>query len=101
MTDIGKISHFGKQAGQLRMDSVSIRFILEWAILPLSLLVVWMIRKVFFLDRQLSVLEGECKTRISMEETSRSELMDAINSHNSNIMTRLTSIEEHLRNGKR
>lgn len=83
------------------MDSSTINFILEWAFLPLALVVIWMIRKVFFLDSKVEVMKAESEARTAQTQQNRIELLDAINTHHTTITARLTSIEEHLRNGRK
>jgi len=79
------------------MDSANILFILEWAILPLALIVVWVIRKLLLVENKTEVLEVVTK----QQETSRKEMIDTITTSNTQILNRLTSIEVHLRNGNR
>lgn len=84
-----------------RMDSSSIQFILEWAIAPIAVVVIWMIRKLLLIDSSVEVLKAEVATRAAHHAKEHKETLDTISAHNSNVMTRLTSIEEHLRNGKK
>ena len=83
------------------MESASIQFILEWAIMPLAIVVIWMVRKMGFIDSQVQVMSAESESRIKQGEVARIELMDAINTHHQTVTNRLISIEEHLRNGKK
>lgn len=90
------------------MESDTVEFILRWAILPLVLVMTWGILKFFRHERhcgermaeiesKAAVMAAECDAGIENRKTERRELMDAINTHNTNVMNRLTSIEEYLR----
>jgi hypothetical protein len=83
------------------MDSDIIQFILQWAILPLTLLVVWVIQQIFSLKSKTDIMQTEHNERAESRQIARKELMDAIHTHNKNVMVRLTSIEEYLRDGRR
>jgi len=93
------------------MMDESVEFILRWAIVPMVLVMSWLILKFLRSDKQCgermaeieskaAVMKAECAAGIDNRKAERRELMDAINTHNTNVMTRLTSIEEYLRNGR-
>ena len=82
------------------MDSDIIKTIFEWTIVPLVASVAWIFRKILFLDSAIEVLKSESAHMTNQIKLERAELLNAIRDHNTAVLHRLTSIEEHLRNGK-
>ena len=78
------------------MESANIEFILRWAILPIVIIVMWSIKRLLRVETKAEVLEVVTQ----QQEQQRKETLDVITTQNTNVMTRLTSIEEYLRNGR-
>ena len=78
------------------MESANIEFILRWAILPIVIIVIWTIKRLLRVETKAEVLEVVTQ----QQEQQRKETLDVITTQNTNVMTRLTSIEEYLRNGR-
>ena len=93
------------------MELDTVQILLGIAATALVTFLGWLVRKIFSvqakatqdcgeMENKIAVLEASCSERAKAREAARKELMDAINTHNGNVMTRLTSIEEYLRNGR-
>ena len=80
--------------------------ILEWAWIGIVGMVVHLYRKLIGLDTQHQILQ-EARTCNAMQrkedldrhDSQRTEMMDAINRHNDQVMHRLDSLEKTVRNG--
>lgn len=93
---------------RLESESHLLWQILEWSWTPLLVAVGWLLRKVLFLDASLRVLQAESTIRQDLYAQSYDTLVREINGHgvalkehNDGVVSRLNSIDEHLRNGSR
>jgi len=78
------------------MESANLEFILRWAILPIVIMVMWSIKRLLRVETKAEVLEVVTQ----QQEQQRKETLEVITTQNTNVMNRLTSIEEYLRNGR-
>lgn len=68
--------------------------ILEWAWIGLAGVVTWIVRKMFFLDASINSIESRQQERDKNLERN----FAAIDATNQDVLSRLKSIDEHLRN---
>ncbi len=71
--------------------------IMEWAVLPLYGIVVWLALKVFNLDKHLAVLTSSFEKYAETGEQSRRELRESMRDDNARILDRLESMEQTQR----